>query len=145
MRELRTQIEIKASPETVWGILTDFPRFPEWNPLMNLEGPVSEGSRLCLSLGSPGKKAMELRPTVTRVIPNRELRWLGRLVLPGIFDGEHIFEIEPGGNGEVRFVHRENFRGILVPLFWKRLDSEVRKGFEDMNEALKVQAESSRP
>ena len=141
MRELRTQIEIQASPESVWGILTDFARFAEWNPLMNLEGPVSEGAKLRLRLGSPGKKVMELRPTVTRVIPNRELRWLGRLVLPGIFDGEHIFQIEPGTDGKVRFVHRENFSGILVPFFWKRLDSEVRKGFEDMNEALKARAE----
>ena len=84
---------------------------------------------------------MELRPTVTRVIPNRELRWLGRLVLPGIFDGEHIFEIEPGSDGKVQFVHRENFRGVLVPLFWKRLNTEIRKGFEDMNVALKARAD----
>jgi hypothetical protein len=43
--------------------------------------------------------AEALRPSVLEVVPGRTLRWLGHLLLPGIFDGEHHFEIEPlGGN-----------------------------------------------
>jgi hypothetical protein len=34
---------------------------------------------------------------VLEVVPGRTLRWLGHLLVPGIFDGEHYFEIEPLG------------------------------------------------
>jgi uncharacterized protein YndB with AHSA1/START domain len=37
MRELRDEIEIEATPERVWEILTDFAAYPEWNP----EAPAS--------------------------------------------------------------------------------------------------------
>ena len=141
MPEIRTQIEIDASPQRVWSILTDFSSFPEWNPLMRVDGIPREGSGLRLRIGPPGKKPMEFKPMVTRVVQDQELRWLGRLVLPGIFDGEHIFQIESGGDGKVQLIHQENFTGLLIPFFWKRLDSDIRRGFEDMNQALKTRAE----
>jgi len=37
---------------------------------------------------------MTFRPTILKAEPNRELRWLGHLLVPGLFDGEHIFTIE---------------------------------------------------
>ncbi len=144
MREIRTQIEIDASPRAIWNILTDFSKFPEWNPLMRVEGVPREGSRIRLRVGPPGKKPMEFKPTVTRVVQDQELRWLGRLIIPGLFDGEHIFEIDGTNEGGVQFVHREIFSGLLVPLFWKRLDSEIREGFMSMNKALKARAEGSK-
>ena len=43
---------------------------------------------------------------------------------------------------EFRFTQREEFRGVLVPLLWKQLDTRTRAGFEAMNEALKARAEA---
>ena len=34
MKELRSEIEIQASAERVWQLLTDFPSFPQWNPFI---------------------------------------------------------------------------------------------------------------
>jgi hypothetical protein len=65
----------------------------------------------------------------------------GHLLFPGLFDGEHIFIIEPLAAGGVRFIQREIFTGLLVPLFAHQLDTETRRGFEDMNHALKLRAE----
>jgi hypothetical protein len=73
--------------------------------------------------------------------PRRELRWLGRLFVPGIFDGEHIFRIEPLEHGRSRFVQAERFSGVLVPLLRKTLE-QTRHGFEAMNEALRQRAEA---
>jgi hypothetical protein len=39
-------------------------------------------------------KGMTFHPAVLTVIPKSELRWLGRFLGPGIFDGEHYFQIE---------------------------------------------------
>lgn len=59
----------------------------------------------------------------------------------GLFDGEHIFELVDLGDGTTKFLHREQFRGILVPLLWKQLDTATRQAFVDMNTALKQRAE----
>jgi hypothetical protein len=88
----------------------------------------------------PDGRAMTLKPSVLAAEPNREFAWLGRLIAPGIFDGEHHFELEPLDGG-TRFVQRERFKGVLVPLTAGVLE-KTRRGFEDMNAALKQRVES---
>jgi hypothetical protein len=141
MRELDTSIEIDAPPERVWSVLTDFDSFPDWNPFIrSARGEVEPGAKLEIRLEPPGGRAMTFKPTVLVAEPGRELRWLGRLLLPGLFDGEHIFRIEPIEGGRSRFVQAERFRGLLVPLFGRTLE-QTRRGFEAMNEALRRRAE----
>jgi hypothetical protein len=144
VKELRTDIEIAASPERVWRELTDFASFPEWNPLLRAaSGEIREGQQIRVTLNA-GKRAMTIKPRLLRVVPNRELAWRGSLPVPGMFTGEHIFEIlesEPIDGGRVRFRHREKFSGLLVPLLSRMLDGDTRRGFEAMNLALKARAE----
>jgi len=141
MKSLHTTIHIDAPPETVWQILTDFSAYPDWNPFIPaVEGTVREGETITVRIEPPGGQGMTFTPTLQRVEPNRTLRWLGRLFLPKIFDGEHIFELHPE-NGGTRFVQRENFGGLLVPLVWGSMEESTRRGFEAMNEALKARAE----
>ena len=85
---------------------------------------------------------MTFKATVIRAAPGRELRWLGRLFLPGIFDGEHSFEMSALGEGRTRFVQREQFSGLLVPFLWNGLAANTRRGCEAMNTALKERAEA---
>jgi len=61
---------------------------------------------------------------------------------PGLFDGEHYFRIEPLSEARLRFHQGEIFTGLLVPLFARSLDGNVRQGFDAMNEALKREAEA---
>lgn len=143
MKSIRTDIHIDAPPERVWQILTDFERYPEWNPFITrAEGEVREGARLTVRIEPQGARGMTFRPTVTRLEPNRELRWLGRLFLPKLFDGEHIFELHPADGG-TRFVQRENVDGLLVPLMWGSIEEPTRQGFIAMNEALKREMEGA--
>jgi hypothetical protein len=144
MKELRTEIEIEAPAERVWQLLTDFASFPQWNPFIrSASGEAETGVRLTVHIQPSGARGMTFRPTVLKAEPNRELRWLGRLLIPGLFDGEHIFTIEPLGANRVRFVQHEIFTGLLVPLLARGLDTDTRRGFEEMNQALKVRAEQS--
>ena len=144
MKELLSQIEIQAPAERVWQLLTDFESFPQWNPFIRrAKGNVQAGERLEVNIQPSGASGMTFRPTVLKAEPNRELRWLGHLLIPGLFDGEHIFNIEPLGTNRVRFVQREIFTGLLVWLFARGLDTKTRLGFEEMNRALKVRAEAA--
>jgi hypothetical protein len=142
VRALRTEIEIQAPTARVWEVLTDFGSYPDWNPFIrSISGKPREGARLEARIQPPGGRAMTFKPTVLAVTPERELRWLGRLLVPGLFDGEHSFRLEPAGEGRVRFVQSERFGGLLVPLFGKTLE-KTERGFEAMNAALKERAES---
>ena len=85
---------------------------------------------------------MTFRPSVLVADSERELRWLGRLLVPGVFDGEHRFQIQALTGGKVLFQQSETFSGLLVPLFRSRLDRDTKRGFEEMNLALKARAEA---
>jgi hypothetical protein len=143
MKQLHTQIEIAAPAKRVWELLTDFASYPQWNPFIRyISGRLAPGERLRARLEPPGRRAMTFKPKVLTAEPNRELRWLGHLLTPGLFDGEHSFTIEPLEDNRVRFVQREAFKGLLVPLFARSLETNTLQGFEQMNRALKERAES---
>lgn len=141
-KELITNIEINAPAETVWRVLTDFSCYSQWNPFIrSIQGEARQGGMLEVFIQPPGGNGMTFRPVILALQPGRELRWRGRLLLPGIFDGEHQFQIEPLGENYTRFVQREAFSGLLVPFLWSSLDKQTRQGFEEMNHALKLQVE----
>ena len=143
VHQLQTEIDINATPERVWSILTDFAAYPEWNPFIRfIQGELRQGARLEVRIQPSGAKDMTFRPTVLAADAGRELRWLGHFLFPGLFDGEHSFEIEPITAGKVRFRQSERFNGILVPLFRGSLERGTKSGFDEMNQALKARAEA---
>jgi len=142
MMTLRTEIDIAAPAARVWDVLTDFTAYPDWNPfLRKVGGVLGPRLRLEVRIQPPGGRALTFRPTVLRVEPERELAWRGRTVVPGLFDGEHVFRLEPRGAEAVHFVHLEHFSGVLVPLLRRSLETTTHRGFEAMNAALKARAE----
>jgi hypothetical protein len=145
-KQLRAQVDIHATPERVWQILTDFGAYPRWNPFMTrADGNARRGERLTIRLQPVGGRGMTFRPTVLEATPALRLRWLGHLLVSGIFDGEHSFTIQPLGEGQVRLVQQEDFRGLLVPLMAGSLDRGTLPAFEQMNQALKRRAEQPQP
>lgn len=143
-RAIESIIEIDAPVDEVWVTFSDFARWPEWNPfVVDLRGTFEVGRRLEARIQPPGGRSMTFKPTVLVFEPERELRWIGRLVVPGVFDGEHAFRFEPLGESRTRFTQSEVFRGILVPLLMgaKGYDRTSR-GFEASNQALKERVEA---
>jgi len=132
-----SHIEIDAAPPRVWDTLVDFDAYPEWNPfIQTIRGAARPGGRLTVAIRPPGRRPMTFRPLILRAQPHRELRWRGRLLLPGLCDGEHIFTIAPFSATRVRFSQRERFSGLLVPFLRRTLLESTRRGFEEMNRAL---------
>jgi hypothetical protein len=138
MFEIVSDIEIGATPEKIWALLTDFRSFPDWNPFVrSIEGEPRKGETLRVTIHPPGGSATTFKPKVLRADPGRELRWLGHLGIPGLFDGEHYFQVTETQPGRCRLVHGERFSGLLVPLFRAGLDGKTRAGFVAMNRAMK--------
>jgi hypothetical protein len=137
MATVTTTIDLDASTETVWAVLTGTEQYREWNPFIRqLDGELKAGSRLTVRIQLPGGKPMTFRPTVTEVQPARRLAWLGRFGLPGLFDGAHSFTLQQLEPGHTRLTQSESFSGVLVA-FSRRVLRNTEAGFHIMNAALK--------
>ena len=135
--EIKTSIIIKATPEQVWAELTDFAAYASWNPfLKEVSGEVAVGKKIKINADG-----MTFKPKVLVFDAHKELKWIGRLILPGIFDGTHRFVLIDNGDGTTTLEHSEDFSGILVPLFKKKLLKETKANFEAMNQKLKERVE----
>lgn len=140
-KKIETEITIHASPEKIWKILSDFQNYPVWNPFITeIQGSVEEGNQIQVKIEPKDGKAMIFKPVVLSKKENKELKWLGKLLFKGIFDGEHRFELIDNKNGTTRFIQSENFSGVMVPFF--NLDKTIA-GFHIMNRKLKELAEKN--
>ena len=138
-KEIKTEILIHATLDKVWTILTNFENYPNWNPFIkSVIGEVKVGNKITVRIEPPKEKGMTFKPTVLIYEANKELRWIGRLLFPGLFDGEHKFELIDNGNGTITFRQSEKFKGIFV---WFLNVENTKKGFEEMNGKLKELSE----
>ena len=139
MKEIVTEIHINASPSKVWEVFSANDQWALWNPFIKRSvGSLIVGQKITNTMEMNGQKPMTFKPTVLKADAAQELRWLGRLLMPGIFDGEHYFKFEASGEG-TRFVQGEIFRGILIGML--NMD-DAKQSFEALNEALKKRVES---
>lgn len=140
--EIEAFEEIDAPPDIVWDVLLAFDSYPEWNPFVrSIEGAPVEGERLRVRIEPSDSRGLTFEPEVVAVEEDRRLVWVGRLVVPFVFDGYHEFHLEPIDEGtRTRLLQRETFRGALVPLLFDR--ESLERGFAAMNRALKERAES---
>jgi len=138
-KEIKTEILIHATLDKVWTILTNFENYPNWNPFIkSVIGEVKVGNKITVRIEPSKEKGMTFKPTVLIYEANKELRWIGRLLFPGLFDGEHKFELIDNGNGTITFRQSEKFKGIFV---WFLNVENTKKGFEEMNGKLKELSE----
>ena len=140
--DIRTTVEIAASPEQVWEVLVNFTDHPCWNPFVReIRGETRVRAMLDVRIVQANGSAMRFRPKVLVASPKQEFRWKGRLLLAGLFDGEHYSLLEEHVAGSL-LRHGEKFSGLLPRLMGRRLLDNVRTGFEAMNPALKREAET---
>jgi hypothetical protein len=138
-KEITTSIKISATPEKVWSIFTDFESYSTWNPfILKLTGKVAVGNQITAKL-----RGMTFKPIVLVYMENTEFKWIGKLLVKGLFDGEHRFQLIDNKDGSTTFIQSEQFNGLLVGLFAKKLDTETKDGFEAMNESLKKKVEGN--
>ncbi len=133
-----SEIRINKPAAQVWQVFADFAAYPTWNPFIkSLTGQPEVGKRITVLLQPPGNKGMTFKPKVLRMEPSKELRWIGKLWVPYLFDGEHTFRIIDHPDSTCTFIQYERFRGLLVPLLKTMLDRDTQEGFDQMNAALK--------
>jgi hypothetical protein len=138
----QTTFPIEASSEVVWSVLTDFERYPEWNPsLPSISGHLRVGSTVSLMLGMPGRPSAKVKADITEVVPRQRLTWHGNVGGDWLFAGDRVFAIEEQDDQTVHFTHVEDIQGVLFPLFRLVMGSAIQRSHDGFNTALKQRAE----
>ena len=133
---ITTHLTLDSPVEDVWQTLTTLTSYHEWNPFItSAAGVLTLGQRLDLTIHPPGGRPMRFKPWVTSNKPHHYVEWLGRLGMPGIFDGRHSFALTALPGGRTLLQQSETFTGVLIPLTGSMLD-RTREGFSAMNQAL---------
>jgi len=142
MFEIVTHIEIGGSPAQVWRALTDFPSYRQWNTsIPSIEGSAAKGQRLKVFFRPDGAIGMKFWVDVLAVVLEKELRWAGHLLFPGLFAGEHYFLITPLAPNRVKLVHGERFAGLLSPIVRRLVAERYEAIIVAMNQGLKAYVE----
>lgn len=149
MRSVNTEIVIAAPPSAVRQVFLDFASYPQWNPFITrvivADPAAPPGSRFEII-------AFKFYPDFSIIMKNDpgEFTWTGHIIANWIFRGHHVFKFEPQGDevtesGEpanCKFIQLEEFGGFLK-LFSFIYGPILRRGFIQMNEALKTRVETS--
>jgi hypothetical protein len=133
---LEASIEIQATPQQVWAVLTDTAAYPDWNPfIISSSGKIQAGATLT-NVMHDATGNTTFTPTVLAAEPGHELRWVGRFPPGGIFTGMHTFTITQVRPGVVLLTQREDFTGVAVPFYEHWLHADTLPMFKAMNAAL---------
>src|SRR4030095_6345334 len=89
MKTDQASINIKATPEKIWSIITDGPNYPAWDKSADrIEGRIEAGGEVTADT----KRSTRL----------------------GVFTGVRTVTLAPKGDGTVDFTIREDFSGPLL-------------------------------
>jgi hypothetical protein len=142
-KSLNTEITINAPIEKVWEVLMDHENYEKWNPFItSIKGNTEQGGKLKVVIHPENQKAMAFKPKVLKNESQTEFRWIGKLLIKGVFDGEHFFKVVKIDDNTTKFIQGENFSGLLSGMIMKKIEANTQKGFESMNQALKERAEA---
>ena len=146
MADYRTTFPIAASAQTVWGVLTDFDRYGEWNPsLPSIRGELRRGAEVTLTLGMPGRPSPKVKARLAQVEVCRRLTWDGNAGADWLFAGHREFVVDEQPDATVLFTHVEDVRGVLFPIFRAVMGSAIQRSHDAFNDALKTRCESLAP
>ena len=129
------EIEIAASSQAVWDVLTDLENWPSWNPdvkSMSVQGDLAAGSVFRWKAG-PGT----ITSTIERVEAPRLIGWTGKTF--GI-KAKHVYRLEPRDGATL--VHtEESYEGLVTRLLRASLQKTLDKGLSDGLRYLKAESE----
>jgi hypothetical protein len=138
MPSLYTATEIDAPKQKVWQAVFHKEQWRNWNTFLfdcDPTHPFKEGEEVLLALQRlPGEEETEFQPLITLVQPGVCLKWVSSI--PG-FRNEHIFEFQEIGVNRTKYIHRENFSGMLTRLFLPFIRQDEQQGIKRMARELK--------
>lgn len=139
MRQYHTEIAINAPVAEVWDVLTEFPAYPTWNPLMGwLTGDFVSGGRIRMFVKPLNRTFVA---TLVNVEKHRGFTWIGVHGVTWLLSGEHYYRLEQLDDNSTRLCHGEYFRGLGSGLIGRATLRRMEEAFVQHNLSLKQRVE----
>jgi len=138
MKEFSSVIDINATPDIIWNIITDAASFPEWEPnITRIEGDIALDKELTIHTKLSPNRAFSVK--VSELIPRAKITWsMGSRFNP--LKGSRTFTLTAQNDGTTQVVTREIFSEPLFALV-SRAIPDLTESFEQFSAALKSRAE----
>lgn len=137
-------VEIPAPASFVWGVLLDYPNYPQWNPYTSaVSTTLAVDSPIDLTLpkpdGTPGTWVS--REYIRVVDPPRLLRYDTGDTFPGLL-GTRDQVITPLGSARCSYHTFETFTGKYADAIYAAQRDYVKNGFDAVAHALRERVQS---
>lgn len=141
-RRIRFEMSVDASAETVWDVVSDLPRYGEWNPFV-IEASSS------FAVGSPIRMRVRLLPlfaqnqteTITEYVEGQKVCWGLKGGGSPALRSRRCQVVETLEGGRTRYVSEFQLTGWLASLVMAILGRRLEAGFRGMSMGVKSRAE----
>lgn len=134
-------VEINAPAELVWEVLTDLPRYGEWNPfVLECQSSLKPGEPINMKvrLGTRLQKADEV---MKEFVAGRRFAYNMKPVPPGALSSFRSHDLESLGDARSRYHSHFELHGWMMPLVRALMGRHLDNGFTGMTEGVKQRAE----
>src|SRR5262249_17455352 len=91
MKEYTTSVDIRATLEAVWAILTDGPGYAQWNPeITRVDGRIALGEKIKAHVVLHGGKVQPVSVRVTALEPTKLMEWTGGFAPRSVHRPAHL-------------------------------------------------------
>ena len=134
MIEVVTEAKIPAAAAKIWGVLTDFDRYPEWHPWLTIRGAAAPGASITCSLDTWGQgRALRADGEITEYQEQAALSWV--LGVRGVFVMEERFAIEKIGTG-ANLRHSVKCHGLAALLLGWAMKQKLEHPFKKLKQRI---------
>ncbi|WP_054814482.1 SRPBCC domain-containing protein [Nocardia arizonensis] len=138
-------VYIDAPAEVVWHVITDLPRYGEWNPFVTeCASSLVPGEPIDMLVTVAGSTPRRQREFIRSHTPGRELSYCMRPAPLGTLHSLRSHTVTPISETRTRYESHFQLDGWLHPLVAALLGRNLRRGFDGMTAGIQRRAESSR-
>ncbi|WP_040780882.1 SRPBCC domain-containing protein [Nocardia pneumoniae] len=138
-------VDIDAPAELVWQVITDLPRYGEWNPFVSeCRSSLVPGEPIDMLVHLSGASPRKQREWIRSHTPGREFSYAMKPVPLGALHSLRSHTVTPLADDRTRYESHFELGGWLHPVVVALLGKNLRRGFEGMTEGIREQAESLR-
>lgn len=142
-RVIAAEVNIDASPQRVWQVLTDLARYPEWNPFTpRVDGRLAQGEPVTLHVHGLRRRPLTQREFVHDLVPGARLCWGMVMGHPALLTARRVQTLEALGPAACCYRTEDQLGGWLVPVVLALYGAAMQRGFDAMAVALKARAEA---
>ncbi|MGF6888187.1 uncharacterized protein YndB with AHSA1/START domain [Nocardia sp. GAS34] len=134
-------VEIDAPAAAVWQVLTDFPRYGEWNPFcVSAQTTLEPGAPIDMRVKLIGPKERAQREYIRSVEPGAGFSYTMKPMPLGALHSLRSHTLTPLGDERCRYDSHFELAGWLLPVVTGLMGAALRRGFGEMTAAVATRA-----